>query len=315
MRFTVTPLGGARSVLRREVEGILRFLHPPRRQPARRSPGDSGGSSRYYADSSEEPGRWLGARAGHARLHAPSMRTILPLCCPAAISVPITGSLPPKARPVAGPSSVVEGSTRAGSSREALYDETECRSRPGRDHGEVCRMIDLGTGIALPHLVPIPIAFPNRFPITFPNPHPPWPQRRTSSRWSTPATVGSPRRSCPARTPGTNASLAVIASVGAGSDGFLIADAAPTEWGRVRSKSHRWAHVGDLLSRATGSPHALPSANPDTALGGHLDGHGPDYRRSAALSRTGRTPGRALSTSRAEAPPYRRVGRRRCGPP
>src|SRR5690606_34013693 len=63
MKFTVTPLGGARSEIAQVVEGIVRYLQPPPTTPLRPVGGPQptqGGPSEYYADAGEEPGRWLG---------------------------------------------------------------------------------------------------------------------------------------------------------------------------------------------------------------------------------------------------------------
>ncbi|MGQ0744936.1 MAG: MobF family relaxase [Acidimicrobiales bacterium] len=72
MRFTITPLGsaGGRSV-GQVVDDIVRYLDgpPPPAQPAtERQVAGQTGPSRYYADGSAEPGRWLGNGAAEMGL-------------------------------------------------------------------------------------------------------------------------------------------------------------------------------------------------------------------------------------------------------
>ena len=63
MKFTITPLGGGSRDIAKVVDAIVRYLQPlPKEQPTP-SPGGPEGPSRYYADSGEEPGRWLGEAA------------------------------------------------------------------------------------------------------------------------------------------------------------------------------------------------------------------------------------------------------------
>ncbi len=72
MRFTITPLGsaGGRSV-GQVVDDIVRYLDGPP-PPAAAAPGRTAagetGPSRYYADASAEPGRWLGNGAAEMTL-------------------------------------------------------------------------------------------------------------------------------------------------------------------------------------------------------------------------------------------------------
>lgn len=71
VRFTITPLGasGGRSVSA-VVGNIVRYLQGPQPSPptAGQSPPSTAGPSRYYADGSSEPGRWLGNAAAEAGL-------------------------------------------------------------------------------------------------------------------------------------------------------------------------------------------------------------------------------------------------------
>ncbi len=70
MKFTVTPLGGARADAARVVDSIVRYLQPPTKAGRNRAqpPSGEGGPERYYADRGEEPGRWLGRSAQAAGL-------------------------------------------------------------------------------------------------------------------------------------------------------------------------------------------------------------------------------------------------------
>ncbi len=70
MKFTVTPLGGGRADTARVVDAIVRYLQPPPKAPAAgpAPPSGAGDPERYYADSGEEPGRWLGRAAHNAGL-------------------------------------------------------------------------------------------------------------------------------------------------------------------------------------------------------------------------------------------------------
>ncbi len=71
MRFTITPLGsaGGRSV-GQVVDDIVRYLDgpPPPAVAAGQPPVGQTGPSRYYADGSTEPGRWLGNGAAEMDL-------------------------------------------------------------------------------------------------------------------------------------------------------------------------------------------------------------------------------------------------------
>src|SRR5690606_18442378 len=69
MRFTITPLGGGRRDIAKVVGAIVRYLQPPPKEPPAPSPPPGpGGPSQYYADSGEEPGRWLGHAAHQSGL-------------------------------------------------------------------------------------------------------------------------------------------------------------------------------------------------------------------------------------------------------
>jgi len=65
VKFTVTPLGGGRADTARVVDSIVRYLQPrPKATPGQSTDApEVNGPERYYADGSEEPGRWLGRTA------------------------------------------------------------------------------------------------------------------------------------------------------------------------------------------------------------------------------------------------------------
>ncbi len=69
MRFTVTALGatGGRSVAA-VVGDIAEYLLGPRTEQGEDREADAGGTGRYYADSGEGPGRWLGQGAAEMGL-------------------------------------------------------------------------------------------------------------------------------------------------------------------------------------------------------------------------------------------------------
>ncbi len=75
MKFTITPLGGGSRDLGKVVDAIVRYLQPPPKEAPTPSPGAPEGPSRYYADSGEEPGRWLGEAARSAGLEGAVDRT------------------------------------------------------------------------------------------------------------------------------------------------------------------------------------------------------------------------------------------------
>lgn len=158
VKFTVTPLGGARSALPKIVEGIVRYLQPPP-QPAPGQPGPgtaSGvdGPSRYYADSGEEPGRWLGHAAGVAGLtgsvDADEFASVL------AGRDPRTGERLITAQGSAGRRRDLGAGnhTRLDPSGQALYGEADTAAALGRSKAEVARMLEVGTQVALIRLVP-----------------------------------------------------------------------------------------------------------------------------------------------------------------
>ncbi|MCB1283398.1 MAG: MobF family relaxase [Microthrixaceae bacterium] len=152
MRFTVTPLGGAQSDVGRVVDGIVRYLQPKAREgPAPAGPGGSRieGPSRYYADSGEEPGRWLGRAAEQAELHGEVQREDFA----AALSGrdPRTGERLISAQGSAGRRAHLGAgnATRTATDGTLLYDEADAATVLGITKTELARMFDVGTAIAL----------------------------------------------------------------------------------------------------------------------------------------------------------------------
>lgn len=152
MRFTVTPLGGARSDVGRVADGIVRYLQPKGREgPAPTGPGGGGleGPSRYYADSGEEPGRWLGQAAELADLRGEVQREDFA----AVLSGrdPHTGERLISAQGSAGRRAHLGAgnATRTAPDGTLLYDESDAATVLGVTKTEVARMFDVGTAIAL----------------------------------------------------------------------------------------------------------------------------------------------------------------------
>ncbi|HWJ64695.1 MAG TPA: MobF family relaxase [Acidimicrobiales bacterium] len=147
MRFSVTPLGGARGDLARVVDGIVRYLQPPPTAPA----GGSGtraptadGPSRYYADSGEEPGRWLGRAAEEANLTG----EVRPGDFAAVLAGrdPHTGERLITAQGSAGrrPDLGVGNATRRDPSGELLFGEADVAAALGMTRAEVARLLEAG---------------------------------------------------------------------------------------------------------------------------------------------------------------------------
>ena len=152
VRFTVTPLGGARSDLGRVVDGIVRYLQPkPIGGPAPNGPTPDGigGPSRYYADSGEEPGRWLGNAAHLAELHGEVQRDDFA----AVLSGrdPHTGERLISAQGSAGRRGHLGAgtATRTGQDGMLLYDEADAATVLGVTKAEASGMFDVGAALAV----------------------------------------------------------------------------------------------------------------------------------------------------------------------
>jgi conjugative relaxase-like TrwC/TraI family protein len=159
VRFTVTPLGGSRSQLPKVVEGIVRYLQPPPQStpgPAPGRPGDGhDGPSDYYADSGEEPGRWLGAGAAAGGLtgvvDADDFASVLSGRDPRTGERLITAQGSAGRRPDLG----AGNHTRTGPGGVALYGEDDAAAALGVTKQEVAGMLDAGIALALTSLVAV----------------------------------------------------------------------------------------------------------------------------------------------------------------
>jgi conjugative relaxase-like TrwC/TraI family protein len=159
VKFTITPLGGARSALPKIVEGIVRYLQPPP-QPVPGPPASGPqlgveGPSRYYADSGEEPGRWLGHVANASGLtgavDAGDFASVL------AGRDPRTGERLITAQGSAGRRKDLGAGkhTRLDPTGIALYGEADAATVLGVTKAEAARMLDVGTMAALSRVVPV----------------------------------------------------------------------------------------------------------------------------------------------------------------
>jgi conjugative relaxase-like TrwC/TraI family protein len=165
MRFTVTPLGGASCTVGQVVDRIVRYLRPTPPPPAPTTgPRTPEGPSRYYADSGEEPGRWLGRAARAAGLHG----EVQPddFACVLAGRDPRTGERLITAQGSAGrrPRLGAGNPTKVGADGERLYGEADAAAALGGTKAEVSRMLDVGTGIALSRPAPGPCRVPGSIP-------------------------------------------------------------------------------------------------------------------------------------------------------
>lgn len=156
MKFTITPLGGGRRDIAKVVGAIVRYLQPPPKEmPGAAAPGQPSGPdgpSRYYADSGEEPGRWLGRAAHRSGLVGAVQRD--DFASVLAGRDPHTGERLITAQGSAGRRSKLGAGTytAVGPGGELLFGEADAAAALGISQGEVSRMLDVGTGIALSQL-------------------------------------------------------------------------------------------------------------------------------------------------------------------
>ena len=153
MKFTITPLGGARRDITKVVGAIVRYLQPPPKETPNAPPlGGTEGPSRYYADSGEEPGRWLGRGAHGAGLTGAVQRN--DFASVLAGRDPRTGERLITAQGSAGRRSKLGAGTHTavGPDGELLFGEADAAAALGISHREVARMLDVGTGIAFSQL-------------------------------------------------------------------------------------------------------------------------------------------------------------------
>ncbi|RMH80595.1 MAG: hypothetical protein D6683_05165 [Actinomyces sp.] len=153
VRFTVTPLGGARSDTARVVDAIVRYLQPPPAPapapPRVTDPSEVEGPAAYYADQANEPGRWLGrgARAaglaGHVNRSA--FASVLSGRDPHSGERLITAQGSARRRPTLG----VGAPTRLDSDGAALYGPADAAAALGVSAREIKRMLQVGSAIAV----------------------------------------------------------------------------------------------------------------------------------------------------------------------
>lgn len=154
MKFTVTALGGGRADTARVVDSIVRYLQPrPKTPPSPPGGGlESEGPERYYADGSEEPGRWLG-RTAHSLGLAGSVRRE-DFAAALAGRNPHTDERFISAQGSAGrrPTLGAGAHTRLAADGERLFDLADAAAALDLSHREVERMLDIGTATALSSL-------------------------------------------------------------------------------------------------------------------------------------------------------------------
>ena len=157
MRFTITPLGsaGGRSV-GQVVDDIVRYLDGPQ-APAVTSPSltpaTDDGPSRYYADGSADPGRWLGNGAAEMGLTgAVASRDFARVL---AGRDPDSGVRLITAQGSAGrrPTLARGTQTRWDVDGEPLYDTRDAATALRLEVAEVERLVAAGEALAVRHLV------------------------------------------------------------------------------------------------------------------------------------------------------------------
>jgi len=164
MKFTITPLGGGSRDIGKVVDAIVRYLQPlPKETPAP-TPGSPEGRSRYYADSGEEPGRWLGEAARATglvgRVNRSDFAQVLSGRDPHTGERLITAQGSAGRRPKLG----AGNHTATGTAGELLYGEADAAAVLGVTKAEVSRMLDVGTASALSRLGSVPDSVPGSVP-------------------------------------------------------------------------------------------------------------------------------------------------------
>ncbi|MGH9209052.1 MAG: MobF family relaxase [Acidimicrobiales bacterium] len=152
MRYTVTPLGGAKRSVRQIAAQIADYLIPKDPPSPSEAPGTAG-PARYYADGGDQPGRWRGR--GAARLQLVGEVDPTEFAVVLAGRDPRTGERLIGARGSAGrrPRLGVGSETRWNGTGEALYDARDAAAALGVDVTDVDAMIDAGTRLAMAHLL------------------------------------------------------------------------------------------------------------------------------------------------------------------
>jgi conjugative relaxase-like TrwC/TraI family protein len=178
VKFTVTPLGGARADTARVVDSIVRYLQPaPRASEPRTPPRGGTGAEQYYVDYGEEPGRWLGRQARRAGLAGTVQRddfaAVLAGRGPHSGERLVTAQGSAGRRPTLGSGT----HTRMSTDGEPLYGVADAGAVLGLSHGEVNRLLDTGTAVAFRRLAAAvtsgsrPQGRPTQAPAAPPTPH------------------------------------------------------------------------------------------------------------------------------------------------
>lgn len=148
MKFTITPLGGASGDIAKVVDAIVRYLHPTVSPVPASGPTKPDGPSRYYADSGEEPGRWLGEAGRRAGLAGAVLREDFARVL--AGRDPRTGQRLITAQGSAGrrPKLGIGTHTATGPDGCLRYDLADAAAALGVTKSEIGRMLDVGTAIS-----------------------------------------------------------------------------------------------------------------------------------------------------------------------
>jgi conjugative relaxase-like TrwC/TraI family protein len=149
LRFTITPLGGAGRSVNQIVHAIVSYLQPAKAvEPVPDPPCGASGPARYYADSSEGPGRW----SGHGATAAGLVGTVVEADFASVLAGrdPATGRRLITAQGSAGRRSKlgVGTATRTGPDGEPWYDARDAAAVLDLTVTEIDRMLDIGATLA-----------------------------------------------------------------------------------------------------------------------------------------------------------------------
>ncbi len=166
-----------------------------------------------------EPPAWLGRSNGPTSLE----------CWPGGTRARVNGSSPPRDPPGRRPKLGAGNHTATGTEGELLYGEADAAAVLGVTKAEVSRMLDVGTGMALSRLGPVPAGVPGSVPGSVPGGVPVQPEGsflvpvvdRDGTRWVAEAELS---RCVDARETGT--SPEALSATGTPDDQFPIGEAA-----------------------------------------------------------------------------------------
>lgn len=156
VRISITALGGSRQSVRRIVAGIVDYLIEPN-QSARSASNEAAlplgsGSTSYYADRGDEPGRWLGRGAAdiglRGRVDRDDFSSVLSGRDPTTGERLITARGSSGRRPKLGVGSL----TRWDDQGEPLYDVTDSAAVLGIEESDAEQLIDAGVRVAASRL-------------------------------------------------------------------------------------------------------------------------------------------------------------------